>query len=682
MNALAKLLATAGGGEKGKDHAASRPAPHQFTLVHPVGISALDVDVIKLTARYTAVSGRDFLSGLARQEQRNPQFDFLKPTHVLFSYFTALVDAYNKVLAPGEAQRQGLEAGCSRAGALERAVGRWQWEHAERSRKAAEAADSDRQTRLYQAVDWHDFILVETIDFPEDELLDQAPSAAGAVGGAAQATAPPQANAGMPPPPPPKFGAPAAVAAATAAGDNDDMDMEGSDDEGGALPSHVPGDKGRGTAGSAEDDEDEAVTVVRDYRPDVSANRAAAPATMIDPITKRTVLVSEMSEHMRISLLDPKWREEQARLREKTAQETLAEGSNIAAALSSFAKQRGDIFGSTEEEEDALLRDRAKALAPAAASASAGAGGRLVWDGTSASVAGIQTQARAAQMASLVAAVNAAPPAPLPPQPMAPPMPTPPAMPAALPPPLPAAPSSQAPPPAPPRPPGAPMPSAVPPPPPPGAVGADMAAKANAAVAVASAAASAAAAARGMPSLPAMPLPPAPFRPPVGPPPAGPPPPGFGMPPPLPYPGAAVAGTAGPPLAGRGLEASGDGSGPSAKKARVEGAGGALVSEADFAATLKASGGAYDVAFTVVSDDGAPPEWSGLAGRTFALSLADPALALKDVKALLGETHLAGIKANKFQVKSASLGFLKDHLSLAHYNVARGEVLEVSRKKR
>lgn len=66
-------------------------------LCFTLGVSNVDVDVIKLTAQYTAVSGRHFLAGLAQREQRNPQFDFLKPTHLLFSYFTGLVDAYTKV---------------------------------------------------------------------------------------------------------------------------------------------------------------------------------------------------------------------------------------------------------------------------------------------------------------------------------------------------------------------------------------------------------------------------------------------------------------------------------------------------------------------------------------------------------------------------------------------------------
>jgi splicing factor 3A subunit 1 len=88
MNPIALALTKKSGG---------KPHPPQFSLVHPTGLSAMDVEIIKLSAQYTAVSGRNFLAGLAQREQRNPQFDFLKPTHLLFSYFTALVDAYSKV---------------------------------------------------------------------------------------------------------------------------------------------------------------------------------------------------------------------------------------------------------------------------------------------------------------------------------------------------------------------------------------------------------------------------------------------------------------------------------------------------------------------------------------------------------------------------------------------------------
>lgn len=102
----------------------SAPPAFEFsTLGHPTGLSAVDIDIMKLSAQYTAINGREFLGTfatifpahsltltcnilctkltgpLAIREQRNPQFDFLKPTHMLFNYFTTLVDAYRWVTA-------------------------------------------------------------------------------------------------------------------------------------------------------------------------------------------------------------------------------------------------------------------------------------------------------------------------------------------------------------------------------------------------------------------------------------------------------------------------------------------------------------------------------------------------------------------------------------------------------
>ena len=47
-----------------------------------------------------ARNGRNFLNGLLQREQRNYQFDFLRPTHRLFGYFTKLVEQYTRVLNP------------------------------------------------------------------------------------------------------------------------------------------------------------------------------------------------------------------------------------------------------------------------------------------------------------------------------------------------------------------------------------------------------------------------------------------------------------------------------------------------------------------------------------------------------------------------------------------------------
>jgi splicing factor 3A subunit 1 len=59
-------------------------------------------DIVKLTAQFVARNGRQFLTSLMSKEARNPQFDFLKPAHGLFNYFTKLVEQYTKILIPSK----------------------------------------------------------------------------------------------------------------------------------------------------------------------------------------------------------------------------------------------------------------------------------------------------------------------------------------------------------------------------------------------------------------------------------------------------------------------------------------------------------------------------------------------------------------------------------------------------
>lgn len=42
-----------------------------------------------------------------QKESKNPSFDFLKPTHIFFQYFTSLVDLYSKIMAARKAVKAG-----------------------------------------------------------------------------------------------------------------------------------------------------------------------------------------------------------------------------------------------------------------------------------------------------------------------------------------------------------------------------------------------------------------------------------------------------------------------------------------------------------------------------------------------------------------------------------------------
>lgn len=95
----------------------------------PEGLTALDLDVVKLTAQFVARNGKDFLTGLATREHANPQFHFLKPTHSMFTFFTALTDAYSRVLMPPKEVKQRLAADAAdRAAILERCLRRLEWD--------------------------------------------------------------------------------------------------------------------------------------------------------------------------------------------------------------------------------------------------------------------------------------------------------------------------------------------------------------------------------------------------------------------------------------------------------------------------------------------------------------------------------------------------------------------------
>lgn len=163
---------------KQKAKVLKEPPADVYTVKPPEGLNipSLDLDIIKLTAQYVALNGRAFLNGLLTRESRNAQFDFLKGHHYLFAYFTALVEAYSKVINPPEGTQEKLEKdGEDRADILVRAFEKLDWEaHLEKERQDREDKAA-REKETVAAIDWHDFKVVETIDFADDEDADLPP---------------------------------------------------------------------------------------------------------------------------------------------------------------------------------------------------------------------------------------------------------------------------------------------------------------------------------------------------------------------------------------------------------------------------------------------------------------------------------------------------------------------------
>jgi len=331
------------------------PSVFEFLTNHPLDVSALDVDVIKLTAQYTAVSGREFLRTLAQREHRNPQFDFLKPTHMLFSYFTTLVDEYAKILQPTEDLMKKVDGYTNPAKTLEKCVHRWEWVRIEEERKKQAQAEADAERLAFQLVDWHDFVVAETIDFLEDEEF---------------------ANFGF-----------------TA---NDDMDVDMDLYDGTVQP---PSTSTHSMAFSSknqfDDHDDDQIQVVSDYKPMISGGQQQ-PLRAIDPTTNQEMDLDKLPAHLKISMLNPKWLEEKEKFMQKQKESSIATGREMAATLQSLSADRGDIFGTVEEEERQLLEEAEKKKRRIEETK------RIIWDGHSASVQAVQAKSMQKLMESIV----------------------------------------------------------------------------------------------------------------------------------------------------------------------------------------------------------------------------------------------------------------------------------------
>lgn len=320
------------------------PLPEgDFSVKRPAGVAPVEVDVIMLAAQYVARNGRRFLSSLASREGKNAAFDFLRPHHHLFAYFTNLVDAYSKCILPPRTTRETvadrarapvpeLLARLRRHGECVR--------QAERQKQLDELRANEEQSREL-AIDWHDFVVVETITFDEAEMEELPPAA------------PLDTSRGVK--------APGSKA----------LDM--------ADGSAAEADEGIAPA------EPEPENIRRDYKPDIRPFAAPRQGMMRDPLTGKIVPAENIQEHLKISLTDQRWREQKRIAEERRAETNVAQGEEIGENIAQFAKRRTDIFGNDDDDEDEEEGGKdAKAKARKKP---------VVWDGHAESIAKTTTEA-------------------------------------------------------------------------------------------------------------------------------------------------------------------------------------------------------------------------------------------------------------------------------------------------
>lgn len=307
----------------------------KFSIKVPDMFAPVDIEIIKLTAQFVSRNGRNFLAGLSQREQRNPQFDFLKPTHPLFSFFQQLIEAYaQSIVAPQKVIKELRDYVAAPATFLHEALQIAKHKEKQLELERQKDADTEQERIAMQLIDWHAFVVVETITFNKDEedLLPEPKETIEEINRMLEQ----QTLAEKP--------------AEEDMGDEDmDMDMgddaeDGSDDERTTAPSAAAV-----RPPSPEPEPEILKNVAELNRRQQNVDRSVKFQKC--PICGEEISVEDLQEHMRIELLDPKWKENKTRLQEKQRETSLAHNRNIAANLKALSSHMPDVFETKQSEE-------------------------------------------------------------------------------------------------------------------------------------------------------------------------------------------------------------------------------------------------------------------------------------------------------------------------------------------
>jgi splicing factor 3A subunit 1 len=352
------------------------PPPEFHFSARVPNISAQDLEVVKLTALHVARKGKSWMTALSQREARNYQFDFLRPQHSLYNFFQRLVDQYTILLQTGpegqkaeQARIQALQANLQdRFRVMSLAKKRAEYVKFQDTQKQKKEAAQEAERIAYAQIDWHDFVVVETVLFTEQDdhtelppptTLNDLQSASleqkammslaradrrieeamptddmasyaysdpyGAPPGQSYGYAP--SPAAVPPPqpayvpspqPPPHMPVPQPAYSPAPPGVPTPPPAT-------ASPVPVPGQA--------------PMRIRQDYIPRAQ-QRAARGATGLCPNCGQQIPLAEMDQHLRIELLDPEWKKQQAKATARSATTNLG-GTDVAANLKRLRERTG-----------------------------------------------------------------------------------------------------------------------------------------------------------------------------------------------------------------------------------------------------------------------------------------------------------------------------------------------------
>lgn len=351
-----------------------KPEDFQFSARMPK-MGAQDLEVVRLTALYVAKNGRSWMTALSQREAGNFQFDFLRPQNSLHQYFLKLVDQYTDLLTgddidSGRPQKKRiveLESNITnRAHILERARKRAEYNKHQEAQKVAKEEKENEEKIAYAQIDWHDFVVVETIVFDENDEMTEMPApttlndlqSASLEEKAAMSIDPSRRleeafpsfdDQSQPQPQAPKSNG---YAAPTQVNDSNFR----------ITSLQADRERARAAQEAARNSATQPMKIRSDHIPRAQAKKSAA-STSICPNCKQAIPNDEMAEHIRIEMLDPRWRE-QSKIAQHRSSTTNLSTADVANNLKRLASQRSDVFDPvtgraiSDAERDAKRLDR------------------------------------------------------------------------------------------------------------------------------------------------------------------------------------------------------------------------------------------------------------------------------------------------------------------------------------
>ncbi|PLW22954.1 hypothetical protein PCASD_03571 [Puccinia coronata f. sp. avenae] len=376
-------------------------------------INAVDLEIIKLTALFTARLGRKFVSDLSLREARNYQFDFLRPSHSLFAFFNKLVEQYTNILIPPPETISRLEklAGgppidrkrldletinqtqkkftiVGRRQVMAEIETRINWEKYQGLQLQKRTSEEEKEKKEFNEIDWEDFIVVSTVEFTEnDEVIDLPPPMS--ISEVENMTIAQKKMAAMVM----EGKDVSSITEEQLALEESANDLEAnqlledakrSAEEAKAQAAELAkADGSKEAEGEGEEEEVKTAEIVKptaeikklnptgmkirkDYVPkgkqqsatQLNGGPGGKVITTLCQICGQQINVNEISEHVRIELLDPRWKEKKQKTElNRSSSNMLTLGSDVSSSLRDLAKSRLDIFEQNVTEEEKQRRE-------------------------------------------------------------------------------------------------------------------------------------------------------------------------------------------------------------------------------------------------------------------------------------------------------------------------------------